>query len=291
LALFQNHGWPGLRRLYCAGEGPSDYQAVYVRDHHTAWAQALFSRVLQQPAWDVLELYPLIEAEGRWLGSLWQQHPAAAAVDWVPRGACYATPLPTGWEAHIAKAVRRDIAYQTKRLEQHGYLHVQRAATEPDVAALLLVFFNLHVAQWSAKRQRSQFQHAHHRSRYLRLAQAWLAEGVLDLQVLYLDKVPLAAHLGAQTAVRYYYFIPTYNPAYRRYSPGKVLLWRLIQQAAGARATAFDFLRGAEEYKAQWGATQQTPMGALRVYRHTWGSRLRRWLDCRKRPALQASNA
>ena len=51
-----------------------------------------------------------------------------------------------------------------------------------------------------------------------------------------------------------YGYITGFDPAFDRYSPGVLLLDYAISRAIGEGALSWDFLRGEEPYKFQWGA-------------------------------------
>jgi len=59
----------------------------------------------------------------------------------------------------------------------------------------------------------------------------------------------LAAHLGSITGGRLGWWVPAYDPAWRRYAPGRLLLLELIAESFRRGDVEFDFLIGAEDYK------------------------------------------
>jgi CelD/BcsL family acetyltransferase involved in cellulose biosynthesis len=52
----------------------------------------------------------------------------------------------------------------------------------------------------------------------------------------------------------FYYYLGGFAPNLARYGPGSLVLEYACGEAARAGATEFDFLRGAEKYKYDWGA-------------------------------------
>ncbi len=72
-------------------------------------------------------------------------------------------------------------------------------------------------------------------------------EGVCS--VLYgADKV-LAVHLGMRCGPVMHWWFPTYDPQFSSYSPGSILLVRLLQQAGEHGLERLDLGKGAERYK------------------------------------------
>jgi CelD/BcsL family acetyltransferase involved in cellulose biosynthesis len=54
-----------------------------------------------------------------------------------------------------------------------------------------------------------------------------------------------------------YYYLSGYDPDLEKQSIGTILVAHAVEQAVRDGATTFDFLRGAEEYKYAWGATDR----------------------------------
>jgi len=88
----------------------------------------------------------------------------------------------------------------------------------------------------------------------------------------------IAVTFGLHTATTAHAWFPTYNVAFRRNSPGLVMLVETLRHAAERGITEYDFGRGDEEYKAQFANGQRalsegallrplTPLGASRALR------------------------
>jgi len=54
-----------------------------------------------------------------------------------------------------------------------------------------------------------------------------------------------------------YYYLSGYDPDLEKLSIGTILVAHAVEQAVRDGAQTFDFLRGAEEYKYTWGATDR----------------------------------
>jgi CelD/BcsL family acetyltransferase involved in cellulose biosynthesis len=99
------------------------------------------------------------------------------------------------------------------------------------------------------------------RQTYDRLAIPWLA-GLLAalvgcqsatfagaLSALYAGGVLVAAHLGMRSRTTWHYWFPAYDPNFRKYQPGLVLLVELARHAAALHLTRLDLSSGNEAYK------------------------------------------
>lgn len=69
------------------------------------------------------------------------------------------------------------------------------------------------------------------------------------LSVLYWGDQLIAAHLGLLGAGRLHYWFPVYEPAYAKYSPGKVLLSEIMRRSKQLGLDVIDFGEGHADYK------------------------------------------
>jgi CelD/BcsL family acetyltransferase involved in cellulose biosynthesis len=70
--------------------------------------------------------------------------------------------------------------------------------------------------------------------------------------VLYAGDTVAAIHLGLRSREILHWWIPTYNPELSRYSPGSLLLARLVEEAAAQGLARIDLGKGSEPYKTEF---------------------------------------
>lgn len=92
-----------------------------------------------------------------------------------------------------------------------------------------------------------------HRAALPRLDQA----GLLDLFALEVEGEVAGAYYGLRDARRAYAYLGGYDPRFALLSPGARLMAHAIRAADERGAREFHFLRGAEAYKYEWGATDR----------------------------------
>jgi CelD/BcsL family acetyltransferase involved in cellulose biosynthesis len=80
------------------------------------------------------------------------------------------------------------------------------------------------------------------------------AAGLARLFTLSIEGRVVGAYYGLQHGGRAYAYLGGFDPDYAFESPGTMLIGHAIAGAAASGATAFDFLRGQEPYKYEWGA-------------------------------------
>jgi hypothetical protein len=86
--------------------------------------------------------------------------------------------------------------------------------------------------------------------------------GALVVSSLSAGSTLLAVHFGGLADQRHYWWVPTYDPAYSKYSPGRLLLESILQESHRLGHLEFDFLIGDEAYKWHY-ATHNRAIGAL----------------------------
>lgn len=94
--------------------------------------------------------------------------------------------------------------------------------------------------------------------RDVQLNQSPHLQGVLS--TLLVEGQVAAVHLGMVTPTAFHYWFPTYNPEFRRYSPGQILLLHMIEAATEQNLQRFDFGKGEESYKQKF-ATDSFTLG------------------------------
>jgi hypothetical protein len=91
------------------------------------------------------------------------------------------------------------------------------------------------------------------------------------VSALWAGQTLLAAHLGGLHDGRFAWWVPAYDPAYAKYSPGRLLLEDALTASHALGHQEFDFLIGNERYKFLY-ATHDRVIGPLGV-----PPRLERW--------------
>jgi CelD/BcsL family acetyltransferase involved in cellulose biosynthesis len=69
------------------------------------------------------------------------------------------------------------------------------------------------------------------------------------LSVIRVGAQPIAAHFGIRSSTVWHYWFPAYDPNYHQYSPGILLLLRMIEGAPRWGIESIDFGRGDNDYK------------------------------------------
>lgn len=175
---------------------------------------------------------------------------------------------PEGAGPAIPPPMVRNIRYYGRRARQAGAL-AHELADAGRLPVFLQALLDLHARRWAERGEPGVLGDAAVQAVHRDAAPLLQAAGLLRLYGLRLDGELIAVLYvlvdGLQSrAPRHYSYMIGFDPQARSLSPGTLLLAHAIEQARSLGATAYDFLRGAEAYKALWGARHR-PMYTLRV--------------------------
>lgn len=149
-----------------------------------------------------------------------------------------------------------DSRRQRKRLEkEHGPLGFVFDDTRPEVFEAGLRWKG---AQYVASGSANLLAEP----RAARLMHELRRRGVLLVSSLSAGSTLLAVHVGGLSGGRLGYWLPAYEPAFSKYSPGRILLEELLFESQRRGHVEFDFLIGREDYKFKY-ATHARWIGPL----------------------------
>jgi len=257
----------GVRVVRMVGYGPqfymdiSDYLDFVVAPGREA---AVYAAVLDAltgaakdvdaPAWDRIELCNLAD---------WSPLPAGLeihAATWgleiekTPLSVCPVVKLPGSWEAYLESLdakQRREIKRKMRRADGENEVRWYVVGPERDIEAEARAFVEMMALSGKGK---EDFLIPQMREMFAEGMKAAQAGGWLQLAFLEVDGRKAAAYLNFDYHGRVWVFNSALDlEASAGISTGWVLLGYLIQWAIEQRRECYDFLRGDEEYKLQFG--------------------------------------
>lgn len=162
--------------------------------------------------------------------------------------------LPAGasFEALLARTSanhRGDLGRRFRRLAERGeirleLLHDPQAATQQFEGR----FHEAYARQWRSTASGSLLDRPGVKAFLRRL----LTTETAHFSALTVAGEPIAWHLGILFRGELYWWFPTYDPSWASFSPGKVLLARLLEHGLAARWSRVHFLTGGHDYKLAW---------------------------------------
>ena len=160
--------------------------------------------------------------------------------------------------ARCSSSHRVDVRRQMKRAAEKGELSLWTAGADDTAEALRSVrqeFWPAYRDLWTGKTGASAVLAPGVDAFIERVVADGVAAGWTHYSVLRADDTPIAWHLGFLHDGRLYYWIPTYDSAWSKLSPGKLLLAKLIEDGCRAAWREIHFLTGNHEYKLAWNPT------------------------------------
>ncbi|MFN3652918.1 MAG: GNAT family N-acetyltransferase [Armatimonadota bacterium] len=194
------------------------------------------------PVWRLLRESPGIRRHG------WTYLPYGSAEYWLLK-------LEPDFDSYLSRfsgRSRRKLQNTVRRLESvEGEVSVRRIARADEVPPLLQHVERVSHRSWQGTRLRRAVRAS--REMALRLT-AEAERGWLRSYVLLRGKEPISFVLGRQVERVYYYDQVGYDPEWSDYSPGKVLLYRLLEDLHQHDPPEWlDFGYGDAEYKRFFG--------------------------------------
>jgi CelD/BcsL family acetyltransferase involved in cellulose biosynthesis len=278
-----------VRLLRFMDAGVSDFNAPIVvpgaeltRDEFTAIWSMILSRL---PKVDAIDLQK-ISADVMGIPN------PLSYIDCVPHGtsghtiALSATPNPNARTSvtRLRKKLRRDFR-RLNKLGETAFVINPSPAEADEIFTTLIKF----------KRQKYMATTGHDflampgiRRFYREMAAPQRIAGLSHISALTCGRKVVSAHLGFTGHGCFYYTFPAYDPAYRQYSVGPLLLQNLIDQCSADHYATFDLGEGDAPYKTKL-ATHQLP---LSDYEHALSAAGLLYLQMRRaRRSLTTSNA
>jgi CelD/BcsL family acetyltransferase involved in cellulose biosynthesis len=258
LPLFEAE--PGLWRII-GGADVSDYLDLIARRglEEDAWLAILQSRAAERTVWQ-LHAVPWASPTVTALPSLAASCGLAVVVTEEER--CPVLTLPRSWEEYLAALPskhRHELTRKIRRLEREEPAARVSCASRPDeIQARLGDFFDLHRRSRVGK---SRFMDARMETFFRTVLGALAQRDQARLWLLDLPSGPIAAFVTLEWDATVGLYNSGFHPDRAALAPGLVLLARIVRDAIARGRARFDFLRGEERYKYEFGPVSEVVYG------------------------------
>jgi CelD/BcsL family acetyltransferase involved in cellulose biosynthesis len=163
---------------------------------------------------------------------------------------------------------RKDVRRQRKRLSEQGPVSIWQPASIEEAEPVLEEFFKVHDDKWLSQGFPGMFQDPQLRSYFKAILKRMWARGV-HFSTLRCGSIDVSYHFGFLSGGWIQWYRPSYRAEFGGYSPSKIHIAMLIEQACHAQGRGFDFLLGAEGYKNLW-CNQQREVVNIHAGFHEW---------------------
>ena len=153
-------------------------------------------------------------------------------------------------EFELKKNELNNIKYQINRLKKLGKLEFKIMSENENLTKIVNFIISNKSEQYKRTNAWNLFKIDSNKN-FFRLIHMKLKQNIF-IASLSLDNEMIAAHSGFVYNNRLYYLFPAYNHIYNKYSPGKILLKKLIEISTSRRIDNFDLTIGYENYKKNY---------------------------------------
>ena len=151
---------------------------------------------------------------------------------------------------------RKKLRYYRRALEREGPVSIE-TPTAASLDDFMTTLFDLHAARWKRRGLPGMLAADVDQSFHRQVARGMLEAGSLRMYAMRVNDRVVAIFYGFAHLATVYYYLGGYDPMLEKLSPGTVIVAHAIEQAVRDGVKTFDFLRGAEDYKYAWGATDR----------------------------------
>jgi len=169
---------------------------------------------------------------------------------------CPYIPLPRSYEAFLVSNLKRNqrkYVYRNMRnLERDFKVEIVDCSDVQSSTEGMHRLFELHQKRWESRGYSGAFAEEKFRNFHLDIAKSFSQKKWLGLHLLNASGVTVSANYGFKYQSRFYSYLTGFDPRYTKYGVGNLLHAYSIQRFIDEGLTEYDFMRGAEEYKARW---------------------------------------
>lgn len=156
--------------------------------------------------------------------------------------------------SNLDKKLLKNIHYKERKLKKKGSFEFKKVYDEKQIEPIMNIFFELHCTRWNDTSTPSKFRFIEEREFMLQAAKNLFKSNLLHLTYLIQNDDVISVHFGMSDGNKLYGYLTAFDIRYRKFSVGVILDYHLLLLACKEGCEVFDFLRGEESYKNQWGA-------------------------------------
>ncbi|MCX7967537.1 MAG: GNAT family N-acetyltransferase [Armatimonadetes bacterium] len=252
---------PFARIIKFVGNGNADYGDFLVRKNCQEAAKFVWHWLFANSSlWDVIALHEL-PSNSEAISALRQvQLPDGIKVNVLVGEICHRVPLDgrvNSWRERASNSLREQLKRRERQISRNFSVQFSLAQSDDEVRQVMSQLFALHRLRWAQLGQTGVFVLPKVRKFHIEFAKQALKRGWLRLHWLNLDNFIAAAYYAFKFGDYAGFYTCGFNPKFAKYSVGKVLLARVIDEAEREGAKVFDFMRGNETYKSEFGTVTQ----------------------------------
>lgn len=216
--------------------------------------------------WDILK-FSLISKESR----IMRQITGSSNLEWElkERSTAPFIDLGEGFDKYFSNfngKHRYTLRKKVNKLAEQGYIYT--ACNHDQIGEGIESLYRLHSLRATNKGIESTFNGERLLALHKTAAGNFSSNGRLWLRFLERDGKKIGAFYGFELGGRLFYYQFGLDPEWEPFSPGTVLMYKVIEETFTRKLKEFDFLRGNESYKYGWTKSER-PLYSAVTYRKT----------------------
>ncbi len=239
------------RKLEFIGSGPSDRCGIIAAEGRSDVHRAIWDHLRARDDWDVVELRDIL-AGGPTEQNVRACYPSAQYVTSISPHIALQDDYLT-YFAGLSRSMRSNLGRGWRRLEDEGAV-IRTMRTPEEVEEATEYLKELSDARWDI----ANVLKAPGMVEFVARASKELAqEGAVVFHAIEVKGRPTAISMGFEDPERYLHYLSGFDPELSKYSPGSVLLLKIIEDCYRAGRNEVDLLRGTEPYKYRFNAVDR----------------------------------
>jgi CelD/BcsL family acetyltransferase involved in cellulose biosynthesis len=277
--MLDDHVVAGLKvftRIRFIGTGISDRLDFLIAPGAEQLVLELFATHLFGQRWDILDLDEIAQ-DSATIGLLTDSAKRfGAQIEVKPQSVCPTVSLPIHFNTYFestSREIQRKIKrYRSRAADTRGF-QLKLITGEDDLLPSLNSFLVMYRKYFSQRPGTSHLTGEQFSAFRREVAVKFARRGRLLLALLQVDGKDVAGQLCFQQGPMCYEYNRCYDQDWKRENVGTLLLWEVLRYCVANGCRQYDFLRGVEQFKLDWGAKPRQQLRA-RIYRRSAKMRL-----------------
>ena len=177
--------------------------------------------------------------------------------------------LPNSWDEYqksLKKNLKSDTKRQKRRLNEIGDLKFYQPIDAKSKKAIIKEMIAQKRIRYKLKKQWDMFDIKEYRDFYMSLSCIKSSSFSVQCSSIKINNELIATHIGILNKDSFYYLMPSHLSNFHKYSPGRILLFELIERAIDRNVDFFDFTIGGEIYKKSFINDEQLLFKSIKAF-------------------------
>jgi CelD/BcsL family acetyltransferase involved in cellulose biosynthesis len=248
--------WLGYEVIEPLALWHSDYTGLILAERAQECLTLFLNYLYQQNDWDFIHLYNVPESSI--IFDLLPEVKGSFKFEIRKGASCPYLTIPEsldGLMAGLGPNFRQWLRRSLRRLERdHGRVELKEYAELGSLEEGMQIFIDLHQNRWVSKGKMGVFADQKNREMWFTGARLLAERNWLGLYFLTVNGKPIATQYCVEYNQKTHAGLGGFDISYSSYSPGNLIILKILERCIERKTAEYDFMRGAESYKFDWGA-------------------------------------